>query len=133
MKTKFKKRRISQNATRSALLINDQSRIEAVTYLQSLRFIQRQLSVFNWLLSRLIHAPVISELSYIISNVLVRPTAVLIGGLAACTISIVMFILSYTYGYFYNFEIAIQFYVFGYIIGLAIELIVLRFNKYPQD
>ena len=83
--------------------------------------------------SSFVHKPVINSLSEVSAKTIVRPSAILCGGLFTLIGSGYYLYLEKQTGYKYNFFVAIILFAGGFIIGLLLEAIYkLVFTKSPK-
>lgn len=79
--------------------------------------------------SKIIHQPVVEQLSEVGAKTIARPSGILSGGLCALIGSSVVFYMSKHYGFRYNFSVFIALLIVGFILGLVIELLWNGFKK----
>ncbi len=91
---------------------------------QTLQRVRRKLPRSERQFSRFIHNPVVEQISDITSATVARPGGLLVGGLFSLLSSFGLLIACYYYGYDYNFLLALIFFGWGFIAGLAIEAVV---------
>jgi hypothetical protein len=89
----------------------------------NLSIIRSNLNKTSKTFSNLVHRPVINSLSEISAKTIVRPSAILCGGLFTLIGSGYYLYLEKQTGYKYNFFVAIILFAGGFIIGLIIEAI----------
>ncbi len=91
---------------------------------RSLKNLRQQESLPEKTLSKVIHQPVIRVLSEGAAKSMTRPSGLLGGGLLAFIGSVSYFVLAKYIGFQYNYSISFLFFVGGFLIGLALELLV---------
>ncbi len=84
---------------------------------------RRHLSAPDRVVSKLIHNPVVDQLSEVGSKTVARPIGLLSGGF--CALLATSFLVYYTKhnGIPYNFGAFIAFFVGGYVVGIVLELL----------
>ncbi len=73
--------------------------------------------------SRFVHAPKISALSEVTGKTLIRPSAILCGGIFTLFGSFYYLFITHQTGYKYNFFVAITLFIGGFIVGLILEFL----------
>lgn len=89
---------------------------------QSLRKIQRKLPASQRAFSKVVHQPLVEQVSDVTGATIARPSGVLVGGLFSVIASIGVLIACRHYGYEYNFTIGLMAFVGGFVAGLLLEL-----------
>lgn len=90
---------------------------------KSLGVIRHRLTPSEKRLSKIIHNPIINNVSEITANTLARPYAILSGGIVAVIGSIYYMYYTQHLGYKYNYFVSIFLFAVGLIIGIAVELL----------
>lgn len=85
--------------------------------------VRKQLNPADKLMSKVIHIPVVEKISETASKTVARPSGLLGGGLLAVVGTTVYYYLSRRFGYEYNFSAFLVLVSFGFLAGLAIELV----------
>jgi hypothetical protein len=79
--------------------------------------------------SRIIHQPVVDNISEISGKTIGRPSGLLAGGICALLGSSIFLYIAKHYGYRYNFLLWVIFFVGGFVIGLLLEAVVALFRR----
>jgi hypothetical protein len=93
-------------------------------YAKSLQSIRSKLSGPERLASQIIHNPIIDRLSIISAETAARPAGVLGGASLALIGSLALLLFAKHYGITYNYLVIFMLYVFGFVIGLVVELLI---------
>lgn len=104
------------------VLVNKE--LKDIAYKRTLKKTQSKLSPTSRLFSKVIHQPVIEKASEVAGNTVARPSGILFGGIFSFLGSSGFLWAAKHYGYEYNFLLFIIFFAGGFLIGLAIELIL---------
>lgn len=73
--------------------------------------------------SRFIHRPVVNSLSEVTGKTLIRPSAILCGGIFTVVGSLYYLYATQKTGYKYNFLVALLLFAGGFVIGLVLEML----------
>lgn len=90
---------------------------------KSLGVIRHRLRPSEKRFSKIIHSPIINNVSEIAANTLARPYAILSGGIVAVIGSIYYMYYTHHLGYKYNYFVPILLFAIGLIIGIIVELL----------
>ncbi len=93
------------------------------TLAKTLDSIRRNLSPPDQRFSKIMHNPVISNVSEVAAKTLARPYAILSGGLVACIGSALYMYFTRHLGYQYNFFVPILLFFVGLIVSIAVEVL----------
>jgi len=93
-----------------------------VTLNTNLSIIRSRLNKRQKSFSNFVHKPVIDSLSEVTAKTVIRPSAILMGGLFTLVGSSVYLYLNKQTGFKYNFFVAIILFLGGFIVGLILEL-----------
>lgn len=109
-----------QEASRSSIGI--QKDLKNTAYRKTLSRVQDQLSTPQRAFSKVIHQPVVEQLSNVGSRTIARPSGVMGGGLFALLGGGLVLYFSKRYGFEYNYLLFAMLFAAGFAAGLAIEL-----------
>jgi hypothetical protein len=98
--------------------------IKQSAYKKTLKNVQKQLPPTQRTFSKIIHKPVIDNISNVASKTVARPTGILSGGVGALAGSITLYYLSKQYGFVYNFLVYFLLFIAFYCAGILIELLI---------
>lgn len=73
--------------------------------------------------SRFIHRPVVNSLSEVTGKTLIRPSAILCGGVFTVLGSLYYLYATQKTGYKYNFLVALLLFAGGFVVGLVLEML----------
>lgn len=104
------------------LLLNKELKSKALR--DTLRQIRHHLSKPEKQLSKIIHQPVVEKVSDLSGKTVARPSGVLLGGIIAFFGSLAILYITKHFGYEYRFSAFIVLFVGGFLLGLAIELLL---------
>lgn len=90
---------------------------------QALKSVQRQLSMPERQLSKIIHNPTVETISDATGATIARPSGLLVGGVFSLLASIGVLFVCRFYGYEYNYGIGLMFLVGGFALGLLLEML----------
>ena len=96
---------------------------------RSLKQIQHKLPAAQRGLSKLVHQPLIKNVSEVSAKTVARPSGLLGGGICAFAGSLAYFYVAKHTGYSYNYLLFTAFFVVGFAVGLVIETIVFVFTR----
>jgi hypothetical protein len=88
---------------------------------QNLRKVQRKLPAPERAFSKVIHQPIVEQISDVTSETIARPSGILVGGLFSVIGSLGVLVICRYYGYEYNFLIGLVAFVGGFICGISLE------------
>jgi hypothetical protein len=88
---------------------------------QSLRKVQSKLPAPERAFSKVIHQPIVEQISDVTSETIARPSGLLAGGLFSVMASVGVLIVCRYYGYEYNFLIGLMAFVGGFVCGISLE------------
>lgn len=91
---------------------------------QTLRKVRRKLPATQRSFSKIIHQPIVEQISDVAGATIARPSGILAAGLFSLLTSIVILLLCRYYGYEYNFTIGLMALVGGFVLGLLMELVL---------
>jgi len=98
--------------------------LKKVALKRELQSIRRKLPKNERALSRVVHQPVIRVVSEAAGKTVSRPSGMLGGGLVAFLGSLIYFYLTHYIGFAYNYTVFLLLFVGGFILGVALELLV---------
>ncbi len=98
--------------------------LRKVTKQQQIKQVQRQLPAPQRALSKIIHQPAIRAVSEVAGKTISRPTGLLGGGIVSLLGTSSYLYLAKHIGFTYNYLIFLLLFVGGFIIGLALELLI---------
>lgn len=104
------------------VLINNQ--LKDAAYHRTLLRVQKKLSAPSRRLSTVVHSKALDKPSEFASKTIARPSSMLGGAFFAMLGTLGLFWLTRTYGYEYNYLLAIVLFLAGAIIGLAVEGVI---------
>lgn len=113
--------------TESDSLVGMQSTLKSTAYNRTLAKIQLRLSKPSKSFSKVVHSPIIDNVSNITAQTVARPNGILGGSVMAFVGSCVLLYFSKHYGFRYNYLVAFGLFVVGYLLGSLIEIIVWTF------
>ena len=87
----------------------------------NLKKIQKELPAPQKAFSKIVHQPIINEVSEVVGNTAARANSLLGGGLFSVLASALLLTACRYYGYRYNYLIGMVAFVGGFFLGLAIE------------
>lgn len=105
-------------------LVGVHQSLKANAYDRTLHKVQKKMPATTRAFSKVVHNPVIENISDIGAKTVARPSGLLGGGLVAFLGSLVFVYYSKHYGFKYNFLLMIILFVTGYALGSALELLV---------
>lgn len=88
---------------------------------QRIREVQRKETPAVRTFSKVVHQPVVEEISNIAESTVARPSGLLVGGIVSVISSLVVLYISRHYGYEYNFMIGLLGFAGGFVLGLILE------------
>lgn len=88
---------------------------------QTMKNVQRQETPVQRRFSKVIHQPVVEEVSNLAGGTVARPSGLLIGGIFSVISSLLILYICRHYGYEYNFLVGLGSFVVGFAIGLLLE------------
>jgi hypothetical protein len=91
---------------------------------RTLKNVRKNLNKTDKTLSKVIHQPIVRAVSETSSNTVSRPSGLLGGGIVALAGSSTYYYFAKHIGFKYNYLVFILLFIGGYLVGLAIELIV---------
>jgi hypothetical protein len=91
---------------------------------QSLKHVQRRLKPTDRALSKVIHQPAVRKVSEVSAKTVSRPSGLLGGGVMAFVGSLAYLFLAKHIGFQYNYLLFTVFFVGGFALGLAAELVL---------
>ena len=98
--------------------------LRQLTLSRELKVLQRKLPFAQRSLSKIIHQPVVRATSEAAGKTVSRPSGLLGGGIMAlCGTSVYLYLAKHL-GFEYNYSLFLLFFAGGFLLGLAIELIV---------
>jgi hypothetical protein len=98
--------------------------MKTTTLRRELKNFRRQESLPERTLSRVIHQPIVRAVSEGAAKTVTRPSGLLGGGLLAFLGSSSYFVLAKYIGFSYNYSVSLLLFVGGFVLGLALELLV---------
>lgn len=98
--------------------------LKQVTLQRELTHIRRHLSAPQRRLSKIIHQPVVRKVSEVSSKTVSRPSGLLGGGIMAFVGSSSYLYLAKNQGFRYNYAVFLALFFGGFLVGVALELIV---------
>jgi len=98
--------------------------LRKITLRRELQHIRRKLPTSQRVLSRVIHQPTVRVISQAAGKTVSRPSGLLGGGLVALLGTSAYLYLAEHFGFTYNYFVFLTLFVGGFIIGLALELLV---------
>jgi hypothetical protein len=98
--------------------------LESITLRRELNGLQRQESMPERTLSKLIHQPVVRKVSEAASGTVSRPSGILGGGVLAFIGTSSYLYLAKHMGFEYNFGVFILLFAGGFVLGIALEMLV---------
>lgn len=98
--------------------------LRKITLRRELQHIRRKLPASQRVLSQVIHQPTVRVISEAAGKTISRPSGLLGGGLVALLGSSTYLYLAEHYSFTYNYFVFLTLFVGGFIIGLALELLV---------
>ncbi len=98
--------------------------LKTSSYKRSLQHIQSRLHGPEKVFSKLVHKPVMEQLSNVGAQTVARPAGVMMAGVVTLLGSAVCLYLARRTGFSYNLSLFVVFFVSGYLLGLFGELIV---------
>ncbi len=108
-------------------LVTKDLRLEALR--RSLQRVRKHLSPANKVLSKAVHAPAIDTLSKAGEKTIARPTGLLTGSIVALAGSSYLLYSAKHYGYTYNYLVLFILFGGGYVVGLAIEILIYTLRR----
>lgn len=106
-------------ASQSPLSLGTQFKGQA--YKQEMRRVQRREKPAERAFSKIIHQPVVEEISNIAESTIARPSGLLFAGIFSVITSLAVLWISRHYGYEYNFMIGLLSLAGGFGVGLVVE------------
>ncbi len=76
------------------------------------------------LLSKIMHNPVVDAISDVLASTIARPYGLLWGGILSTAATLLTLFICNFYGYEYNHLVGICAFFVGFVLGLAIELMM---------
>ncbi len=95
--------------------------LKGLAYKKRLQEVQRKESPATRTFSKVIHQPVVEELSNLAEGTVARPSGLLFGGICSVISSLVILYISRHYGYEYNFMVGLVGFAGGFVLGILIE------------
>ncbi len=96
--------------------------LKDMAYRRTLTRTRRHLSAPSRAFSKVIHQPIVENVSEVASKTVARPSGILAGGIAAFLGSSLFLWIARHYGYEYNFLLFALLFVSGFFMGLLVEL-----------
>ena len=93
-------------------------------YKTTMRRVRSHLKPTARAFSKLIHQPTVDAVSEVGAKTIARPSGILGGGFVALIGSCFVLFMARRYGFRYNFFVYIGFLLIGFVLGLAIDLLV---------
>lgn len=121
-----KKESESKEADQPLLVGSD---LKQAAYRRTLKKTQAQLSPPARAFSKVIHQPVVENISEFAGKTVARPSGILLGGIFSFLGSSIFLWVAKHYGYEYNFLLFAVFFVGGFFIGLLVELGLFAANR----
>lgn len=91
-----------------------------------------ELNIYEQLISRFIHMPVISSILSILEKTLFRQTPMQFGLVASVTMGLFLVSMSYLYGYqVSSLEVLVYIFGLGFIVGLVFEYVRSLLGQQP--
>lgn len=97
--------------------------LKDIAFKQRMREVQRKESPATRTFSKVIHQPVVEEVSNIAESTIARPSGLLVGGIVSVISSLVILYISRHYGYEYNFMVSLVGFAGGFVLGLILEAV----------
>jgi hypothetical protein len=104
--------------------VGTQKQIKEQAYQQTLRTAQRKLPKASRRFSKVIHNDVVNAVSEVGAKTVARPSGLLGGSMVAFFGSVVFLYYARHYGFRYNYLVLFILFVFGFVVGAFIELLV---------
>lgn len=111
--------RLEKGAGESVLRASGQ--LKGIAFKQRMREVQRKEAPATRTFSKVVHQPVVEELSNLAEGTVARPSGLLFGGIVSVISSLVILYISRHYGYEYNFLVGLVGFAGGFVLGLLIE------------
>lgn len=111
--------RLENGASESVLKASSQ--LKGLAFKQRMREIQRKEGPLGRRFSKIIHHPVVEEVSNVAEGTVARPSGLLFGGAFSVLSSLVILYIARHYGYEYNFLVGMAGFVGGFFLGLLLE------------
>jgi hypothetical protein len=91
------------------------------SYKKAIEQLQNELPILNRLFSKIIHTPIIEEVTDFICYTILRPNAILCGSILALLVTILNYILINQYGYVLSGYEPIIAFGLGWLIGMILD------------
>lgn len=104
--------------------LGTQHELKADAYSRTLQKIRKDLSAPERVLSRVIHNPVIENLSNVSGKTVARPSGILGGGIVGILGSSAVLYMAKHYGFQYNFLVFFLLFVGGFALGILAEVLL---------
>jgi hypothetical protein len=111
---------VEKNAEPTSTYINRE--LKDLAYRRTMSRVRSRLSQTEKIFSRVVHAPVIDEVSELASNTIARPSGILGGSIAALIGSTFVLYLAKHYGFAYNFLLFGLLFSGGFVFGILVEI-----------
>lgn len=102
--------------------------LKSLTFNRTLARVRRHLGKPNKILSKVVHQPTVEVASRVGEKTIARPVSLLTGSVFAFVGTTFAFYMSKHYGFRYNFLLFALFFAGGFIVGLALELLLALFH-----
>lgn len=103
--------------------------LKNIAFKQKMRDVQRKEKPAERRFSRIIHQPVVEEISNLAEGTVARPSGLLFGGIFSVLSSLLVLYIARHYGYEYNFLVGIVSFAGGFALGLLLEGLWRVFHK----
>ncbi|MEO8105555.1 MAG: hypothetical protein ABI602_04455 [Candidatus Saccharibacteria bacterium] len=98
--------------------------LKKLTLQREMNSVRRKLPVSARALSKVVHQPVVRVLSEVTGKTVTRPSGLLGGGILAFVGSAIYLYMTKHVGFSYNYFVFLLFFVGGFGLGLALELLI---------